>query len=214
MGEGVSNGAAGRWPANVMHDGSDEVVGLFPNTTSRSSNAPQPIKTSKGIKGGAFGNDAARKPGGHPTHPEYVRGGFDDSGSAARFFYCAKASKRDRDEGLEGLAERDAGVMDDDAYVWPLNGDGSVRNKKVAPRRNHHPTVKPTALMRYLCRLITPPGGVVLDPFTGSGSTGKAAVLEGFGFVGIEKGVEYLAIAERRIEHARMQPSLLAEAAE
>jgi DNA modification methylase len=68
--------------------------------------------------------------------------------------------------------------------------------------------------MRYLCRLVTPPGGVILDLFMGSGSTGKAAVLEGFGFVGIEKEAEYLAIAERRIEHARMQPSLLAEAAE
>ena len=79
--------------------------------------------------------------------------------------------------------------------------------------RNFHPCVKPTALMRYLCRLVTPPGGVVLDPFMGSGSTGKAAVLEGFGFVGIEKEAEYLAIAERRIEHAQMQPALM-EAAE
>jgi len=80
--------------------------------------------------------------------------------------------------------------------------------------RNYHPTVKPTALMRYLCRLITPPGGVVLDPFMGSGSTGKAAALEGFGFIGIEKEAEYMAIAERRIEHARMQPALLMETAE
>jgi DNA modification methylase len=86
-----------------------------------------------------------------------------DSGSAARFFYCPKASKRDR-------------------------GDG-----------NEHPTVKPTDLMRYLCRLVTPPGGIVLDPFCGSGSTGKAAVAEGFSFVGIELSEEYVEIARRRV---------------
>ena len=86
-----------------------------------------------------------------------------DSGSAARFFYCAKASKRDRDEG------------------------------------NGHPTVKPTDLMRYLCRLVTPPGGLVLDPFMGSGSTGKAALLEGFRFIGIEREPEFCEIARSRI---------------
>jgi hypothetical protein len=113
---GEMSQAAGRWPANLIHDGSDEVVGLL--------------------------NDAAR------------------------FFYCAKASKRDRDEG------------------------------------NNHPTVKPTDLMRYLCRLVTPPGGTVLDPFMGSGSTGKAAMLEGFDFIGIERDPEYVKIAEARISAA------------
>ncbi len=107
----------GRWPANFIHDGSEEVTDLL--------------------------------------------------GSAARFFYCAKASKRDRDEG------------------------------------NHHPTVKPTDLMRYLCRLVTPPDGTVLDPFMGSGSTGKAAVLEGFRFIGIEREEEYCEIAKARIKHAQ-----------
>ncbi len=104
-----------RWPANFIHDGSEQVTDLL--------------------------------------------------GSAARFFYCAKASKRDRDEG------------------------------------NHHPTVKPTDLMRYLCRLVTPPDGLVLDPFMGSGSTGKAAALEGFSFIGIEREAEYVAIAQARINH-------------
>jgi site-specific DNA-methyltransferase (adenine-specific) len=102
--------------------------------------------------------------------------GRNDTGSAARFFYTAKASRDDRNDG------------------------------------NNHPTVKPTDLMRYLCRLVTPPGGLVLDPFMGSGSTGKAAMLEGFGFVGIERDPEYHAIAERRIRHAAAaghQPSLL-----
>jgi site-specific DNA-methyltransferase (adenine-specific) len=112
----------GRWPANLIHDGSEEVAGLL--------------------------NDAAR------------------------FFYCAKASKRDRDEG------------------------------------NNHPTVKPTDLMRYLCRLVTPPGGTILDPFMGSGSTGKAAMLEGFDFIGIERDPEYVKIAEARIGAAKDRAGL------
>lgn len=87
-------------------------------------------------------------------------------GDAARFFYCAKASKKDREDG------------------------------------NIHPTVKPTDLMRYLCRLVTPPDGIVLDPFMGSGSTGKAARLEGFGFIGIEREAEYIEIAKSRIDAA------------
>jgi site-specific DNA-methyltransferase (adenine-specific) len=111
------NPTQGRWPANFIHDGSEQVTDLL--------------------------------------------------GSAARFFYCAKASKRDRDEG------------------------------------NNHPTVKPTDLMRYLCRLVTPPDGTVLDPFMGSGSTGKAAVLEGFRFIGIEREEEYCEIAKARIKHAQ-----------
>ena len=86
--------------------------------------------------------------------------------------------------------------------------EGRTAAKGKASARNHHPTVKPTALMRYLVRLVTPPGGVVLDPFMGSGSTGKAAALEGFDFVGIELSAEYLEIARRRIEHAQMQPPL------
>jgi DNA modification methylase len=106
----------GRWPANFIHDGSEEATDLL--------------------------------------------------GDSARFFYCAKASKKDRGE-------------------------------------NHHPTVKPTDLMRYLCRLVTPPNGIVLDPFMGSGSTGKAAVLEGFGFVGIEREAEYIDIAKARITKSK-----------
>jgi DNA modification methylase len=105
---------AGRWPANLIHDGSDEVTGL--------------------------------------------------AGDAARFFYCAKANKKDREDG------------------------------------NTHPTVKPTDLMAYLCRLVTPPDGIVLDPFMGSGSTGKAAIREGFGFIGIEREADYFAIAEQRVK--------------
>jgi DNA modification methylase len=140
----------GRWPANLIHDGSDEVVGLL--------------------------NDAAR------------------------FFYCAKASKRDRDEGCDGLAlvthQRGMGG------AMPVDDDGNARDRFKAQSRNHHPTVKPTDLMRYLCRLVTPPSGTVLDPFAGSGSTGKAAALEGFRFIGIEREAEYVEIARARIAAA------------
>lgn len=112
---------SGRWPANILHDGSEEAIGIFPEEAS---------------------------------------------GSAARFFYCAKASKADREAG------------------------------------NIHPTVKPSALMRYLCRLVTAPGGLILDPFAGSGSTGKAAIAEGFRFVGAELDPAYAEIARARCEAA------------
>jgi DNA modification methylase len=138
------NPTQGRWPANFIHDGSEEVTDLL--------------------------------------------------GSAARFFYCAKASKRDRDEGCEGMEERKAGAMS-----GIETREGKPTNHPM--RTNHHPTVKPTDLMRYLCRLVTPPDGLVLDPFMGSGSTGKAAVLEGFSFIGIEREAEYVAIAQARINH-------------
>ena len=181
--------------------GRDEVVRLFPETKGGTWNRTRGARH--------FNNN------GEPT--DYETQGTDSStGSAARFFYCAKASKSDRDEGLDGMPEQPregaVGMATVTAANWGDPTEKTYERRTVA--RNPHPTVKPTALMRYLCRLVTPPGGVVLDPFMGSGSTGKAAVLEGFGFVGIEKEAEYLAIAERRIEHARMQPSLLAEAAE
>ena len=150
----------GRWPANLIHDGSEEVVGLFPQSVSTGGSGPA-SRQHKGDGRTVCGSCAAT-------------GGFGDSGSAARFFYCAKASKADR--GAE----------------------------------NVHPTVKPTELMRYLVRLVTPPGGVVLDPFMGSGSTGKAAVLEGFRFIGIEREAEYLEIARQRIQQpAHIQGTLL-----
>jgi site-specific DNA-methyltransferase (adenine-specific) len=137
---------------------------------------------------------------GGSTGPDPNRG-FGDSGSAARFFYCAKASKRDRDEGCEGLC-----VKDVHRYGAGI-GEGIDPNAP-AKNRNHHPTVKPTDLMRYLCRLVTPPNGTVLDPFMGSGSTGKAAILEGFRFIGIEREAEYLEIARARIDHVTKEPNL------
>jgi site-specific DNA-methyltransferase (adenine-specific) len=143
----------GRWPANFIHDGSGEVLELFPN---------------------------------------------DSTISAARFFYCAKASRGERDAGLEEFdAKRDSDRNSDD-----LPGGDNPRNRTNTARRNHHPTVKPIALMRYLVRLVTPPGGLVLDPFTGSGTTGVAALREGMAFVGCEQSEDYCRIARSRLAHA------------
>lgn len=170
---------AGRFPANFIHDGSDEVLQLFPDSKSnqnKQSDNRQNQNYSMFI-------DGIRTP----------ENSYSDSGSAARFFYCAKANKKDRNEGLHGFADVVAGGMQG-------RSDGSLGS--ITMNKNHHPTVKPTDLMRYLCRLITPPNGVVLDPFTGSGSTGKAAVLEGFSFIGVEQSEEYIKIAQARIESA------------
>jgi site-specific DNA-methyltransferase (adenine-specific) len=123
--------------------------------------------------------------------------GYGDSGGASRFFYVAKASKRDRNEGLEDLADKPAGSLN------MRTDEHSIANgMETKPAKNFHPTVKPTALMQYLVKLITPPGGTVLDPFTGSGSTGKAAILEGFDFIGIELTEDYWPIIEGRLKHA------------
>jgi len=131
----------GRWPANLIHDGSEEVVEL--------------------------------------------------AGSAARFFYCAKASRSERDKGCQGLEVRNN---------MRVNAPRKNEEAKYATKLgNNHPTVKPIDLMRYLCRLVTPPGGIVLDPFMGSGSTGVAAGEEEFSFVGIEREQGYFDIAEQRI---------------
>lgn len=182
----------GRYPANFIHDGSDEVLELFPDSAGSGGSVPN-VKIS-GYGDGAVGTGSAEYLGGERTKVDC------GTGSAARFFYCAKAGKRDRNEGLE---EFDA-VMSNFAAGTGLskNGDGSPRNMN-ADAKNPHPTVKPTELMRYLCRLVTPPGGLIVDPFAGSGSTGKAAILEGFQFVGFELDPQYSAIANARLEAAR-----------
>lgn len=115
-----------------------------------------------------------------------------------RFFYCAKASKKDRNEGCDALPRGKPGMNSNTSGQHITRRDEGYAPEPVA---NNHPTVKPTDLMAYLCRLVTPLGGVILDPFLGSGSTGKAAVREGFSFIGIEKEAPYLAIAKARIEH-------------
>lgn len=116
-----------------------------------------------------------------------------DVGGASRFYYCAKASRADRDAGLLHLEKKSGGA---NVKGFEDVAKGNDRNR---PVHNHHPTVKPLDLMQWLCRLVTPKGGAVLDPFCGSGSTGRAAVAEGFSFVGIELDPEYAAIARARI---------------
>ena len=189
--EHVNGSDAGRWPANLIHDGSDEVVAGFPVTGAAKSGVRDP-NGSMGYHGGASGL------------PGVVSGYDDNGGSAARFFYCAKASKADREEGLDGAPDRVLAMRNQaKAELARGNmheGESGMNTAKV--RKNHHPTVKPADLMAYLCRLVTPPGGVVLDPFMGSGSTGKAALREGFGFIGCEMSPEYTAIARARIEAA------------
>jgi len=177
----VGTTALGRWPANFIHDGSEEVLELMPET-----------KSGTAIRHNSGGNTF----GGENPKPLLDDMGYGDGGSAARYFYCAKASKQDRDEGCEGLDERPA-------FDNPNGNMGTNMGSRSGPRRNNHPTVKPTSLMRYLCRLITPPGGTILDPFMGSGSTGKAAILEGFNFIGIEREAEYVEIATSRLEWAK-----------
>ncbi|HEJ2644035.1 TPA: DNA-methyltransferase [Pseudomonas aeruginosa] len=189
--------AGGRWPANLIHDGSPEVVALFPHTKSGVMKGGT-IRAAQDAPGSVcYGTY-----GGNATSADT----FGDEGSAARFFYCAKATRRDRNEGCEH--------MDRKPLHWPSGSQnpGSFQSEGTEKTsQNNHPTVKPTDLMAYLVRLVTPPGGKVLDPFTGSGSTGKAAIRDGFEFVGIEREAPYLAIAEARIAHELERVTAAAE---
>jgi DNA modification methylase len=182
----------GRWPANLIHDGSPEAVAGFPET-----DASSPVGVAGWQKGGYVGG----------KYKAIERTGYDyNGGSVARFFYCAKASKEDRDEGLEEFEERNVHNYREDGRVWDITGSHSTH------KRNNHPTVKPTDLMRYLVRLVTPPGGTVLDMFVGSGSTPKAAALEGFPSISIDLEDGHIDIACARVAYAqkkaREQPEL------
>lgn len=186
LGVGNPQNPAGRWPANFIHDGSDEVVALFPDSKSLGRRGVGKGEGIVNVFGGGLNSPK--------TEPMY-----NDLGSAARFFYCAKASKRDRNEGLDGFeAKRDHDGRKDGGV-----GGDNPRNRTNNAKLNHHPTVKPTTLMQYLVRLVTPPNGIVLDPFMGSGSTGKACAYEGFDFIGIDQSAEYVEIARARIEFAQ-----------
>jgi DNA modification methylase len=197
---------AGRWPANVIHDGSEDVLAAFPQAPGQ-----QGVAKCDGSPQGNAIYGALR----HGTKQPEPR---EDSGTAARFFYCAKASRADRNDGCDHIEAKSVHGPSGDGRVWDIPGSNST------PRANNHPTVKPTDLMRYLCRLVTPAGGLVLDPFAGSGSTGRGALLEGFRFIGIEREPEYALIAEARIQAVRdrlaaeassasPQPDLFAEVA-
>jgi site-specific DNA-methyltransferase (adenine-specific) len=180
----------GRFPANIIltynETDFDEVCGGFPNTKGGGK-----VK-EKGTYGYCFGKDRSDKP---------MADGYEDNGSAARYFYCAKASKKDRDEGLEEF-EKD---ITDDGRNIPIDNP-YLRGKTM--RHNTHPTVKPTNLMQYLIRLVAPKDAIILDPFMGSGSTGKAVMYENkehnmnYKFIGVEKDSDYCKIAEARIKFA------------
>ena len=191
VGDEIKSSSLGRFPANVIHDGSDEIRGCFPETKSvtRQPTGNYILNHETGWNDNSMVDKTER--------------GYNDSGNASRFFYCAKASKSDRNDGCGNLIDKHFQMRpfaDEDS-------DKSVLKNRMNSKsgKNHHPTVKPTELMRYLCRLITPPNGIVLDPFMGSGSTGKGAILEGFDFIGMELDPEYVEIAKARIEYAQKE---------
>ncbi|RKP44770.1 site-specific DNA-methyltransferase [Pararobbsia silviterrae] len=189
-----SAGTDGRWPANVMHDGSDAVLAAFPSA---------PGQQGRAVNDGAAASNSVYGAMRNVTAAPAPRVEVDTS--AARFFYCAKASRADRNAGLPS---GDVPAVSQDSTMRACEtADWAARNG------NHHPTVKPTSLMQELCRLVTPPGGHVLDPFMGSGSTGRGAVLEGFEFSGIELSAAYHAIARARIDDAARARAELVRAA-
>jgi site-specific DNA-methyltransferase (adenine-specific) len=200
----------GRFPANLIHDGSEEVVGLFPQT-----------KSGKAIRHNSGGNTF----GGDNEKPPMEDLGYDDSGSASRFFYCAKASKKERNIGCEGLEEQETVVFSNGkAGRCPIhnktNPSGlntyscgcpiqyTKQRKEVKKNTNTHPTVKPIALMEYLVKLVSREGQVVLDPFMGSGTTGMACKRLDRDFIGIEMMPEYMEIAKCRIEGVKKREQL------
>lgn len=169
----------GRWPANLILD--EEAAAMLDEQSGTLTSGSRAAGVRKGM--GFHGADGDGGPA--------IIG---NSGGASRFFYVAKASKSERNAGLEHLPTRRGGSEQFD-FRWKEG----VGEDRMPMNQNHHPTVKPVKLMRYLCRLITPPRGLVLDPFMGSGSTGVAAKAEGFEFVGIEREKEYFEIAQARM---------------
>ena len=209
-----TNGKHAGWDRPWMHDGTPRegyrsTEGRWPANVALDEAAAEMLDAQSGERGGGMATRGAssRIYGGGKG---FTKGtgevvGYGDTGGASRFFYVAKASRRERNAGLDGMPERFTATMN--------NGIGAREHDPSDPRAhtaNHHPTVKPITLMRWLVRLVTPPGGLILDPFAGSGSTGCAAVLEGFRFVGIEQDAEYAEIAERRIDYwSRQRPTAI-----
>jgi site-specific DNA-methyltransferase (adenine-specific) len=172
----------GRFPANVIHDGSDEVVSMFPDNCG---NAAKATRTKTSITGTGASLTRVKQAG-------EDNGFYDGLGSAARFFYCAKVSRKERNVGCEDIVPRPL-------FNNPTGAMGANMGSKSTPSNNNHPTVKPVELMKYLIRLVTPPGGLVLDPFNGSGSTGMAAVELGYDYLGIDLDQNYVDISLARI---------------
>jgi site-specific DNA-methyltransferase (adenine-specific) len=183
--------SGGRWPANLILD--EEAGRLLDQQTGMLTTHPGKLS---GGASSIYGSDASG------AGYEY---GVGDSGGASRFFFCAKASRAERNAGCEGMEERRGGGLAGTRDGSMLTGSGNERNPMAA---NHHPTVKPLALMRWLVKLVARPGELVLDPFTGSGTTGVACATEGREFIGIEREADYIAIAKARIDYAEAQQRL------
>jgi site-specific DNA-methyltransferase (adenine-specific) len=193
----------GRWPANIILD---------PYTAELLDEQSGQVGGGNGlpITAGDFGKNGRYGIAKGATTQSYA-----DKGGASRFFYVAKASKKDRNEGLEELEGQEIGAKGNGLARTCATCSASVLDGCDCPdrtfvnptRQNFHPTVKPTSLMEYLIKLVTPEGGTVLDPFTGSGSTGKAALLNGYQFIGIELTDEYLPIIEGRLKWANEEAS-------
>ena len=229
----------GRFPANVIHDGSDVVKDIFPKTGTKGKakypdtnpdfrDQGRQSKENMGIDKLSFGqteNVKRKTVNRQPRKDDKVwtnnNSGmkslqytieYEDSGDASRYFYCAKTSKAERNQGLNNFPIKNkkggGGTSNNVWYEDDVNSASGKFGSEKAPSKNVHPTVKPIKLMKYLCRLITPKGGTVLDPFMGSGSTGMAAKEENFDFVGIEKEEEYFNIASARIESVETKSTL------
>ncbi len=185
----------GRFPANIIHDGSEEVLEIFPDNAG-------------GGYGKRGGNKSMTSYGFKSGTNEIV--GFGDSGSAARFFYCAKASKAERNMGLDELSTKQTtgGGGGIGNYLDDVNSASGKYGSEKAPQKNYHPTVKPIKLMEYLVRLVTPKEGIVLEPFAGSGTTLIACKQQGFNYIGIEREQEYCDIAEARLKGVQVQGEL------
>lgn len=185
-GDDVTSSPLGRWPANVIHDGSPEVVALF-------HNAP-------GQQGMALNNDGQKTNQIYDKYKANVSNNpiprKDNSLSAARFFYVPKTSRADRNEGCENLDKKPLIWSSGTKNPGSFQSEGTDRSSQ-----NNHPTVKPTELMQYLVRMVTPQRGVVLDHMCGSGSTGKACAIEDFDFIGIDEDPHNIEIARLRIQY-------------
>lgn len=189
----LNQGPIGRWPAHVTLD-EEAAAALDEQSGTRTSGSES---GPRGRRAGGFVDTGAGSGDNRPNGPQYG-----DTGGASRFFYVAKGSRAEKEIGLDHLPKRTAGEATDRE-----DGSAGLDNPRAGAgrtggARNHHPTVKSIALMRWLIRLITPPGGTVLDPFAGSGTTGVAALAEGANFIGCELTDDYLPITEGRLRHA------------
>jgi len=185
----------GRFPANIIFD---EEAGKMLDEQSGVSNS------KKSVMGAGISGGVALGVGGKNAFSFESERGHNDSGGASRFFYCAKSSKSERNKGCDELDER----QQDESRKVGNPGEDNPRNRGVHQRKNFHPTIKPISLMQYLVKLVTPKGGVVLDPFIGSGTTGIACYEECFNFIGFEKSEEYYDICLARIGDYMKQKKL------